>query len=173
MAGELIKREDKKAFWGIPSTTEGSQTFTRMKYFTELSGSKNPIEYSRRYIDESAESTDVTGYSSSWSFSFDEYVGDNVLEDIVNIIDNEKLGNDARREIVFVNFKKPTQNDSFEAVKRTFSVIGDSEGGSTDAYTYSGNLKVVGTMVKGTAAITTPTDGNADNVKTITFTPEG
>ena len=29
-------------------------------------------------------------------------------------------------------------------MRQTFSVIGDAEGDSTDAYTYSGNLRVVG-----------------------------
>ena len=55
--------------------------FTRMKGFTELSGSKNPTEYSRQYVDEIFESTDVTGYSPSWSFAFDDYTEDAVLEE--------------------------------------------------------------------------------------------
>lgn len=164
----LVKRADKKAFWGV--TTGSTTTFTRMKGFTELSGSKNPQEYSRHYVDESFEQTDVTGYSPSWSFGFDEYTNDEVLEDIVKIIDDEKLGTDAVRDIVFVNFSKPAESGKYEAIKRSFAVIADGEGDSTDAYTYSGNLKVKGSAIKGTASIATPESGTPETVETITFT---
>ena len=164
----LVKRADKKAFWGVPGSGS-SKTFTRMRGFTDFSGSKNPKEYSRQYVDEAFEQTDVTGYSPSWSFGFDEYTNDPVLTDVVDIIDNEKIGTDAVREIVFVNFSKPTSN-GFEAVKRSFSVIADSEGGGTDAYTYSGNLKVKSASIFGVATILTPDDGDVDNVETISFT---
>lgn len=174
MAGNLIKREDKKAFWGIPASGAGTDpTFTRMKYFTELSGSKNPIEYSRRYVDEKTERADVTGYSSSWSFAFDEYSDDAVLTDIVEIIDNEKLGSDAHRDIVFVDFSKPEEDGGYKAVKQTFAVIADTEGDSTDAYTYGGNLRAAGEKVFGVATIATPASGTSDNVETVTFTEEG
>ncbi len=161
---ELIKRADKKAFWGVPG--EGEATFTRMRGFTELSGSKNPIEYSRQYVDEQFESTDVIGYSPSWSFAFDEFTNDAVLTDIVDILDGEKLGTDAQREIVFVDFSKAV-GGGFKAVKRTFAVIGDSEADGSEAYTYSGNLRVVGSRVDGVATIADGED--ADSVQTITF----
>lgn len=168
---ELIRRDQKKAFWGIPS--EGGETvFNRMKYFTEMSGNKNPIEYSRRYVDEKSERSDVTGYSESWSFAFDEYVGDAVLKDVVGIIENNKLGSDAHRDIVFVNFsKKAEEGTGYVACKQTFSVIADSEGGSTDSYTFGGNLKAVGDKIWGIATIKTPENGTADDVETVSFTP--
>lgn len=166
---ELIRRDQKKAFWGIPGAEEGTATFQRIKYFTELSGSKNPVEYSRRYVDEKSERTDVTGYSESWGFSFDEYNGDAVLEDVVGIIDNNKLGTDAHRDIVFVNFSKQS-GGGYAACKQTFAVIADSEGDSTDAYTYGGNLKAVGDREWGVATISEPAaDGDVDNVEVITF----
>ena len=162
----LVKRSDKKAFYKL-SGAEG-EVFTRMKGFTELSGSKNPKEYTRQYIDESFETTDTVGYSHSISFAFDEFTNDEVLADIVDILDNELLGNDAHREIVMVNFSKPVDG-GFEAIKRTFAVVGDSEGGSTDAYTYSGNLKVVGSKIVGVATIKTPENGDSETVETVTF----
>lgn len=114
--GELIKRSDKKAFYGVKSDTE--TVYTRMRYFTELSTSKNPVEYSRQYVDESQERADVVGYSPSMSFNFDEYTGDAVLEDIVSIINEEKLGTDAQREIILVDFSKKS-GEGYAAVKRT------------------------------------------------------
>ena len=163
----MIKRSDKKAFYGVPS--EGKVTFTRMRYFTDLSISKNPKEYTRHYVDESEERADVVGYSPSMSYAFDDYTGDAVLEDIVEITNGEKLGLDAQREIVQVDFARPTAGGGFYAVKRTFSVIADSEGNSTDAYTYSGTFKTVSSKVIGVATIATPADGDSENVETITF----
>lgn len=171
MSRNLVSRSDKKAFWGVVSSS--STTYTRMRGFTDFSGSKNPKEYSRQYVDEKHEQTDVVGYSPSWSFGFDEYTDDAVLQDIAQLMDNEVVGSDAVREIVFVDFSKPegTSTITYPAVKRSFSVIGDSEGSGTDAYTYSGNLKVKSEAVTGTASIATPTGGTPDTVETITFSP--
>lgn len=167
--GNLIKRSDKKAFYGVPGEA-GAAVFTRMRYFTEISISKNPVEYSRQYVDEAMERTDVVGYSPSMSFGFDDYTEDPVLVDIVSIINEEKLGTDAQRDIVMVDFTKKS-GEGYEAIKRTFAVIADAEGDGTEAYTYSGNLKVVSSIVKGIATIATPAEGgNSDNVETITFT---
>lgn len=168
--GELIKRSDKKMFYGIPGTA-GDATFNRMHYFTELSTSKNPAEYSRQYVDEAMERTDVTGYSPSISFSFDDYAGDSVLEDIVSIINEKKLGTDAQRDLILVDFSKEVDG-GYYAVKRTFAVIADSEGGDAEAYTYSGNFKVTGAPITGIAKISTPADGDSDSVETITFEEE-
>ena len=166
----IVKRSDKKAFYGVPSSG-GTPTFTRMKHFTELSTSKNPGEYSRQYVDEPEERTDVVRYSPSISFNFDDCAGDAVLEDIVSIINEEALGEDAQREIVQVDFSRELEGGGYAAVKRTFAVIADSEGGGVDAYTYGGTFKTVGSKVHGVATIKTPTNGNPDNVETIEFTP--
>lgn len=165
----MNKRSDKKAFYGIPDAVGGKVTFTRMRYFTELSISKNPKEYSRQYVDEAEERTDVVGYSPSMSYNFDDYTGDAVLEDIVKITNEELLGTEAQREVVMVDFSRPTEDGGYYAIKRTFAIIADSEGDSTDAYTYSGTLKTVSAKVIGVATIATPDGGTSDDVQTITF----
>ena len=99
---KLVKRSDKVSFLGCMAG--GTETFNRMRGFTTLSGSKNPTEYSRRYVDEEFETTDVTGYSPSLDFGFDQYIGDPVHEEMVGILDGEKLGTEARRNIVTVDF---------------------------------------------------------------------
>lgn len=164
----LKKRSDKKAFYGVPASGGGALTFHRMKFFTELSVSKNPVEYSRQYVDEDAERTDVVGYGPSMSFAFDEYTGNEVLEDITAIIDGEKVGTDAQREIIIVDFSK-NSGSGYLAYKRTYSIIADSEGDSIEAYTYSGSMNAIGSFVKGTATIATPEGGNGKTVETITF----
>jgi len=157
MDGTMVKRSDKVAFYGVPGEG-GKYVFHRMKGFTEISTSKNPKEYSRQYIDEAFETADVTGFSPSISYSFDQYIGDAAQEDLVKICDEELLGSDAVRPIVMVDITKETNN----AIMRDFAVIPDSEGGSTDAYTYSGSFKAHGKKVLGTAT-------SDDDWQTITF----
>lgn len=148
---KLVKRSDKVSFLGC--LADGSETFNRMRGFTTLSGSKNPTEYSRRYVDEEFETTDVTGYSPSLDFGFDQYIGDPVHEEMVEILDNEKLGTEARRNIVTVDFSQEAGEGSYKAVKREYAIIGDAEGDSMDAYTYSGTFRATGKRVVGTATV--------------------
>lgn len=162
MSNTLVKRSDKVAFYGIKGSTGDTYTYHRMQGFTDMSTSKNPIEYSRQYVDEDFEQSDVVGYSPSIAYGFDQFAGNAVHEDIAKISDDELLGTDAIRPIVLVDL---TKESGVNAVKRDFAVIPDSEGDSTDAYTYSGNLKVKGDKIKGTAT-------SADGWKTITFTEE-
>jgi hypothetical protein len=84
---------------------------------------------------------------------------------MVKILDNEYTGSAARRNIVTVDFSQPTDN-GYVAVKREYSIIGDAEGDSMDAYTYSGTFKATGDRIVGTATL------NADNsVATFEATP--
>lgn len=153
MKGTLKKRSDKVAF------LEVNEVFTRMEGFTTFSQSKNPTEYSRRYVDQDFENTDVTGYSPQIGFGFDQYEGNDVHDLIVDILDNEKLGNDAIVTICVVDVTDGT------AIKREWTVVGDSEGDSMDAYTYSGNFRVKGEKVFGTAT-------SEDNWATCIFVPK-
>ena len=158
----LVKRSDKVSFFGNMST--GTEVFNRMRGFTTLSGSKNPKEYSRQYVDEEFEVTDVTGYSPSISFGFDQYKNDPVHDEMVDILDSEKTGTEARRNIVTVDFSQPIGN-GYKATKRKYSIVGDSDGDSMDAYTYSGTFRAVGNRITGVATM------NADS-SVATFTPD-
>ena len=147
----LVKRSDKVSFFG--NMNGGTETFNRMRGFTTLSGSKNAIEYTRHYVDEEMETTDVTGYSPSIEFGFDQYAGDLVHDEMVEILDNEKTGSEARRNIVTVDFSQPVQGGGYKATKREFSIIGDADGDGTDAYTYSGTFRATGQRIEGTATL--------------------
>lgn len=146
----LIKRSDKVSFFGNMNT--GTETFNRMRGFTSLSGSKNPKEYSRQYVDEEFETTDVTGYSPSFDFGFDQYKGDLVHDEMVEILDGEKTGTEARRNIVTVDFSQESGN-GYKATKREYAIIGDTEGDSMDAYTYSGTFRATGKRITGIATL--------------------
>lgn len=163
--GKLVKRHQKVAYYGVPAAGDtGTATFTRMQKFTSLSTAKNAKEYSRQYVDEAFEVSDVTGYSPAMSYAFDQHKGNAVHDDIVKITDDELTGDDAVREIVLVDLTVSETGGKFAARKRSFAVIPDSEGDSTDAYTYSGTFKTKGESIKGTATIDKDTG-------TLTFAP--
>lgn len=157
---QLVKRSRKVAFMNVSTTAIAN--FLRMTKFTEISKSKNPTEYSRTYVDEDGEVTDVTGYSEEISYNFDLHVGNLVHQKIVDITDNEKTEADALVQILQVDFTKPV-GDGYEARLRTYSVVPDAEGDSTDAYTYSGAFRKNSNMTIGVATM------NADNT-VATFT---
>lgn len=169
---KLIMRADRKMFMGVTSRTGSSATETiyRMRGFTALSESKNPTEYTRKYVDELFETTDVTGINSSYDFTFDLISPNEVLTDIAEIIDGEKIGDDAVRTFYCVDFHKTVDGGGYECIKRDFSIIGGNVGNGTDALTYSGTLKVTSSMSKGTATITMPVSGGtSENVQQIEF----
>ncbi len=141
--GQLVTRPKKLAFYQTPDGI-----YRRMEGFTDLSYSQNPKEYSRQYVDEEFERTDIVGYAPSISYSFDRYTGNEVLKDIVNITENELIGDQMKRTIVTVDL---AASGAANARKRDYSVIPDSSGDSTDCLTYSGNFKTKGTLVKCTA----------------------
>ncbi len=159
---EIVKRYKKLAFYGVPTAGgEGSYTFYRMKGFDEISTAKNPREYSRQYVDEEFEQTDVVGYTPSITFGFDRFSGDAVHGDIIEIFDNEKVGADAVRPIIMVDM---ADNEN-HAIKRDFAVIAENEGNGLDAYKYSGTFRVKGDKIFGKAT-------SNDGWQTCTFTEE-
>lgn len=137
---KLVTRDRKVAFLGCIS--ESTTTYNRMRHFTSMSRSSNPNEYSRKYIDESGENTDVTGYAPSIAYAFDQYTDDPVHDEIIMITDGEKVGDDAIRTVINVDFTRTgTTAGNFIAVKREYAIIPDSDGDDENTYTYSGNFK--------------------------------
>ena len=155
-------RSKKVAFMEVDNGT-----FHRMKGFTALTTNRNPKEYTRQYVDENHETTDVVAISTSMEFTFDQMQNDPVHEKLIDIIDGEKIGDDAIVSIVVVDLtRQGSTTGSFKAVKRDFVVVPGTEGDNIDAYSYSGTFRAKGEKIEGEA---TSTDG----WKTCTFTPEG
>ena len=165
---DLVMRADRKMFMGVVNNT--TTTYTRMRGFSSLTESKNPVEYSRKYVDEYSETVDVTGITSSYDFTFDLLSPNDVLADIADVIDSEKLGDETVRSFISVDFNKPASGGGYEAVKRDYAIIGSSVGDGTDGLVYSGTLRSKGTRTEGTATIATPEGGDKETVETITFT---
>lgn len=144
------------AFYGIPGE-DGAEVFRRMTKFTQFSQSKNPIEYSRQYTDEPFQETDILGFSPSIDYAFDKDSSNAVHKDMIAIADEEKLAEEAVRDIILVD------TETGNARKRAYSVIPGTEGDNINVYTYSGSMKCKGETVKGTAA-------SSDGWQTVTFT---
>lgn len=155
---KLVGRHKRVAFMKTDETT-----YTRMTSFTSLGDSKEAKEYSRQYVDEQTERTDVVGYAAGISYEFDRHTNTPVHTKLATIADDEIVGTDAQVEIVVVDlFGDGATDTTAPARLRTYSVIPDSSGDSTDALTYSGDLKAASEIVKGTATTT-------DGWKTCTF----
>lgn len=146
---KLYKRSDKKNYMKVESKYE------KMTGFTEGGKSYNAKTYDRQYIDEDFERSDVTGYATEISYAFDRYTNNKVHDKLAKIHEEELTGESV--EIVTVNFKDEvadSQGKKFYCNVRSFSVIPDAEGDSTDAYTYSGAFKAGGAGKKMVATTT-------------------
>ncbi len=132
----MVKRCEKLAFMNV------NGKYHRMTNFTEIAVEKNPKEYSRQYVDEEFERSSVVGYSTAISYSFD-YDNENEVHALIKkITDQELLADEAVVEIVMVDVKEPESKN--KAISRSWSVIPEAEGNSTDAYTYSGSFRANG-----------------------------
>lgn len=167
--GTIVPRHKMLSFYGVTATTTDSTTtpptvtttttYHRMKFFTQLSKSRNPQEYSRKYVDEPTQRTDVTGFAPQIDYGFDKHRNDPVLTDIVGITNDELLGADAVREIVDVDVETGV------AYKRCYTVSPGSEGDDVNIYKYSGSFKANGEQIKGLAV-------SSDDWQTVTFEPD-
>lgn len=148
-----VKRCEKPAFMCVDGK------YVRMTNFTQITTAKNPKEYSRQYVDEEFERTSVVGYNPAVSYSFDYDNENPVHARLKDIADRELMGDDAAVEIVMVDLENSDGVNKGQS--RRWSVIPDSEGGSLDAYTYSGSFRAEG-EIKEVSAV------SVDGWKTIT-----
>lgn len=168
---KLKKRSEKLSFMEVkPTTGSGESTFVRLEGFTTQTFNANAKEFTRQYVDEDTERTDVTGYSESINYNFDQYVGQKALEEIVKITENELTGTDAVRKIVTVDMTTLTgstggklPNFTANATVRSYAIVPSSNGESTDCMTYSGDFKSRGAKTKCTVLLD-------DGFQTLTIT---
>lgn len=165
---DLVLRTGKVAFYLVP----GNSAYTRMEGFTSLSTSKNPTEYERQYVDEDFKRTDITGYNTATSYALDRYKKHPVTDDIINIHENELLGQDAVRSIIQVDMTTVQEHGGIYTAQgkmRDYAVIPDADGDTTDCMTYSGNFKTRGEMEDVT--VTTSDDWQTISIEGQTIPP--
>lgn len=121
----LIKRSKRVAFMNVGTSEEPS--YVRMQGFTSMSESKSPTEYSRQYVDEDTERTDVVGYATQIAYSFDRHSPFSVHEKLAQISDDELTGSDTHVDIVSVDlFADGTEayenlNDKIQDLNKEYS----------------------------------------------------
>lgn len=125
--------------------------------FTTFPESKNPKEYTRKYVNYKTEKTDVIGYAPSIAYSCDVITGEPCVTEIVKVTDNELLGTATHRDIVSVNCWEADTDGKCKAFKRTYAIVPDGKGDGTDALIYTGTLKAVSDITFGKFDRTTKT----------------
>lgn len=153
----LVKRAEMRSYMDVASSGENENYELIGEGFTSLSESKNPQEYSRQYIHESTERTDVVGYAPSLAYSVDAHTNNPVIAKIIKVTDEELTGSDAKVAIVTVNaFDSQTTGTGSaaatvcKAYKRFYNIIPDNKGDGTEALVYTGNLRAAGDIIIGT-----------------------
>ena len=155
---KLVKRSKRVAFMNVGTGEEPK--FVRMQGFSSMSESKSPKQYTRTYVDEDSERSDVVGYATQIGYSFDRHSPLSTHEKIAEITDGEYTGSDAYVEIVTVDLF--AEGETKVARRRTYAVIPDTTGDGNDALIYSGNFRAIGEMILGTAT-------SSDKWQTVTF----
>lgn len=150
----LVTRNQRKSY--MNTATVNAPTWSLIgEGFTSLSEAKNPNEYTRHYVHEVSERTDITGYAPAISYALDVYSDDPCIQKIIEITDKEALGDAAQVEIVNVNEFEPVANATatYVAYKRVYTVVPANVGEGTDALNYTGTFKAAGDSVPGKFAI--------------------
>lgn len=137
---KLKKRSEKLAFLEV-KLGDKATGYCRLEGFTTQTFNANAKEFTRQYVDEDTERTDVTGYSESVNYNFDQYIGQPALSEIVKITENELTGTDAVRNILLVDMTSNTSGGQYEATLRAYAIVPSSNGDTTDCMTYSGDFK--------------------------------
>lgn len=146
----LIMRPEFQAYMNTSDTSTASYELIG-EGFTSLTEAKNAKEYSRQYIHEYTERTDVVGYAPTLSYSVDAHTENNVIAKIIAVTDHELTGADAQVDIVCVNLFEATETTNvYSAYQRKWAIIPDGKGDGTDALIYTGSLRAVGDITPGT-----------------------
>lgn len=137
--------------------------------FTAFAESKNAKEYSRQYVHQSTEITDVIGFAPSMAYTSELYTEDPVCQHIAKVTDNELVGASARVEVVEVHLWDSAGANTYKAFKRTYAIVPDGKGDGVEALVYTGNMKAVDEVVVGTFNTTSKTF-NASSAPALAFT---
>lgn len=146
---KLVNRSEVRSYMNTAAASS-AESYTLMgEGFTSLSESKNAQEYSRKYVHENTERTDVVGYAPSVAYSVDVYTNNPVIQRIRDVTDKELVGTAAQVDIVTVEHFDG-EATARKAVKRRYAIIPDAKGDGTDALVYTGSFRAVGDLIEGT-----------------------
>lgn len=137
----------------------------RFQKMTNKEQGLNPSDEEYSYVDQATTDTEVQGYTPEISYDFNGDDEVKAQEPIINIYENELLGDKAVVTGIEVFTKKTLvgYEGNYKAYRRQFTVVPDTFGGDPGVMVYSGSLKAKGNKEWG--YVTTE-----DNFQTVTFT---
>lgn len=128
--------------------------------FTSLDEKPSAQSESKIYINDRTASTRVKSYQTSFPFSADAVMSDEIIEDIYNIATKRATGFSSEREYVRAELWRSADNqaDVFTARKFSVSVQIDSiSGAGGEAVVIGGSLNALGDPEDGCFDVTTKT----------------
>lgn len=117
--------------------------------FTDFTENKNPKEYSRQYIHEASERTDLVGFAPSVTYAFDVFDADEVQAALMEMMLSEAVGDAAAVTVVTAFLHRTCGEGRVEAVRRMYTVCPAKMGSGTEALICSGTLKSRGDAYRG------------------------
>ena len=138
----MLSRNKKLAFIEVYND-DGDVGYERLTGFTEFTVNLNPKEYSRKYVDEVGERSEVVSYQPTISYRFDREANNSAQQVFVEAADFECVGDEATVTIAIVDLSKPATGGA-EVVLRNYIIVPDTEGDDANMYTYSGTMKACG-----------------------------
>lgn len=137
----MLSRNKKLAF--VEVYNDDGVGYERLTGFTEFTVNLNPKEYSRKYVDELNERSEVVAYHPTISYKFDHEAGNNAQQVFVDAADYECIGDEATVTIAIVDLSVPSSS-GVEVIMRDYVIVPDSEGDDANVYTYSGTMRACG-----------------------------
>ena len=119
--------------------------------FKKLSQVKEPTEYTRRFVNESTDTTDIIKYNAEIAYEIDVFSGDPCVQRIVNITDEERRGKKARTDIITL-FTEDIVAPPFvcKATKRKYTIIPDRIADDVSVLQATGKMVAMNDKIGGT-----------------------
>jgi hypothetical protein len=127
--------------------------------FTALDESPGAQKKSKRYINDSATSSSITGYEPTHAFNVDYIQSDEAIAFIADIAKFRKTGPDTVREYVMVDLDQPVtgQDGSYKARLEHVSIEVANFKSEDGELVLDGNFNAIGDVIPGTFNVTSKT----------------
>ena len=119
--------------------------------FRKLSQVKEPSEYTRRFVNESTDTTDIIKYNAEIAYEIDVFSDDPCVRRIVHITDGERRGQKARTDIITL-FTEDVVALPYvcKASKRRYAIVPDRIGDDISVLQTSGKMVALDEKIEGT-----------------------
>jgi hypothetical protein len=149
-----ITRNLLRQYYGIGATP----TYHLCTPFTKLNEENSPEKDDSAFINDVNGSPTIVGYKNAFGFEAQVHEGDPVVDDLILIAREQKVGSDCEKYVVDVDMNKPTEGVSGSYYARKFAVAVECTppAGDPKAITkITGSMHQIGDVVIGSFNPTT------------------